>query len=127
MRLFVCREDAGRLADAKVYIQRGQFAEALGLLSRVNVKSAEWFYLSALANYGAGNTISALKFARQAVTMEPSNPEYQAAYSRIASGGTEYGNWQKAQGAELNGLSQYCATLLGSMMLCYCLSNCLRR
>ena len=46
------REDADRLTDAKTYIERGQFADALSLLSRVTVRSAQWFYLSAVANYG---------------------------------------------------------------------------
>ena len=118
------RENFDRLSDARTCIQRGMYAEALGLLSRVTVRNAQWYYLSGLANYGLGNTVSAVKYARQAVMLEPSNPEYRAAYSEISSGGIEYGSWQQANGADLNGLSQYCSTLFGGMMLCYCLTNC---
>ena len=118
------REDTDRLTDARTYIERGLYAEALGLLSRVTVRNAQWYYLSALANYGLGNTVSAVKYARQAVMLEPSNPEYRAAYAEISSGGMEYGSWQQARGVEINGRSQYCSTLFGGMMLCYCLTNC---
>ena len=118
------REDLDRMTDARTYIERGLYAEALGLLSRVNVRSAQWYYLSAVANYGLGNSVTAVRYARQAVMLEPSNPEYRAAYSEISSGGVEYGDWQRARGVEINGLSQYCSTLFGGMMLCYCLTNC---
>ena len=118
------REDADRLTDAKTYIERGQFADALSLLSRATVRSAQWFYLSAVANYGIGNTITAVRYARQAVMLDPGNPEYQAAYSEIASGGVEYGDWQRANGTDVNGLAQYCSTLFGAMFFCFCLMNC---
>ena len=132
------REDADRLTDAKTYIERGQFADALSVLSRVRMRNARWFYLSGIANYGLGNTASALRYARQAVMLEPDNPEYravmldpgnpeyQAAYSEIASGGVEYGSWQQANGADIGGLAQYCSTLFGAMMFCYCLTGCCR-
>jgi molecular chaperone DnaJ len=117
-------EDADRLTDARTYIERGQFAEALSVLSRVNIRSAQWYYLSGVANYGLGNTVSAVRYARQAVMLEPNNPEYRAAYAEISSGGVEYGNWQQAQGVDIGGMSQYCSSLFGAMMLCYCFSNC---
>lgn len=117
-------EDKDRLKDAETYIQRGQFSDALSVLSRVKSRSARWFYLSGVANYGIGNTITAVRYVRQAVMLEPDNPEYRAAYSEIASGGVEYGNWQRAKGTEVNGLAQYCSTLFGAMMFCYCLTGC---
>ena len=120
------REDADRLTDAKTYIERGQFADALSVLSRVRMRNARWFYLSGIANYGLGNTASALRYARQAVMLEPDNPEYRADYSEIASGGVEYGSWQQANGADIGGLAQYCSTLFGAMMFCYCLTGCCR-
>ena len=90
------------------------------------MRNARWFYLSGIANYGLGNTASALRYARQAVMLEPDNPEYRAAYSEIASGGVEYGSWQQANGADIGGLAQYCSTLFGAMMFCYCLTGCCR-
>ena len=117
-------EDSDRLTDARTYIERGQFIEALLLLNRVGVRSAQWYYLSAVANYGVGNTATAVRHAHQAILLEPDNPEYRAAYSEISSGGVEYGSWQQSRGVEVNGLSQYCSTLFGAMMLCYCMTNC---
>ena len=79
------REDADRLTDAKTYIERGQFADALSVLSRVRMRNARWFYLSGIANYGLGNTASALRYARQAVMLEPDNPEYRAALNNVTN------------------------------------------
>lgn len=117
-------EDADRMSDAQTYIERGQFEAALSVLSRVTTRSARWFYLSAIANYGLGNTVTAVRYARQALMLEPDNPEYRTAYSEIISGGEEYANWQRANGTEVAGLAQYCSTLFGAMMFCYCLSGC---
>ena len=119
-------EDKDRLTDARTYIERGQFSDALSVLNRVTVRSAQWFYLSAVANYGLGNTVTAVRYARQAVMLEPNNPSYRAAYSEIVSAGAEYGSWQKANGADVSGLAQYCSSMFGALMLCYCLSGCCR-
>lgn len=118
------REDADRMTDAKTYIERGQFEEALLLLGRVRVRNARWFYLSALANYGIGNSITAVRHAQQAVMLDPENPTYRAAYSQIASGGEAYGNWQRAGGFDVNGMTQYCSTLFCGLTLCYCVTGC---
>ena len=117
-------QDADRLIDAKRYIERGLFIEALSLLNGVSVRNAQWYYLSALANYGIGNTVTAVRHARQAVMLEPDNSKYRVAYDKISSGGVEYDSWQQVRGVDVGGLTQYCSTLFGAMMFCYCVTNC---
>lgn len=117
-------EDRARLSDVKSYINRGLYDEALSLLAMFNVRDAEWFHLSAVSNYHIGNTITAIRHARQAVMLDPSNTEYRETYSEIASAGDEYGGWQSAGGIDIGGMGQYCSTMFAGMMLCYCLSNC---
>ncbi len=117
-------QDADRLTDAKRYIERGLFIEALSLLNGVSVRNAQWYYLSALANYGIGNTVTAVRHARQAVMLEPDNSKYRVAYDKISSGGVEYDSWQQVRGVDVGGLTQYCSTLFGAMMFCYCVTNC---
>lgn len=116
--------DNDRLTDAETYIKRGQFTDAISVLNRVTVRSAKWFYLSGIANYGLGNTLTAVRYVRQAVMLEPDNPRYRTAYSEIMSAGEEYDTWQRANGADISGMAQYCSTLFGGMMLCYCLTGC---
>ena len=117
-------EDRARLSDVKSYINRGLYDEALSLLAMFNVRDAEWFHLSAVSNYHIGNTITAIRHARQAVMLDPSNTEYRETYFEIASAGDEYGGWQSAGGIDIGGMGQYCSTMFAGMMLCYCLSNC---
>ena len=55
------------------YIQYGRYQEALNALEGAPTRDGQWYYLSALANDGAGNRITALEHIRRAVSMEPDN------------------------------------------------------
>jgi molecular chaperone DnaJ len=78
------------LQSALQYIRFGRYREALNALSNCSERSARWYYLSALANYGVGNQVTALEHIRRAVSMEPDNPEYLEALERIQHGGDPY-------------------------------------
>ena len=75
---------------AMQYIMFGRYREALNVLQNVAVKDARWYYLSALANDGLGNQVTALEHIRRAVSMEPDNPEYLQALNAIENGGFAY-------------------------------------
>ena len=53
-------------------------------------RDARWYYLSALANDGLGNQVTALEHIRRAVSMEPDNETYLDALRQIQSGGASY-------------------------------------
>ena len=72
------------------YIRFGRFQEALNALQNATVKNARWYYLSALANDGLGNQVTALEHIRRAVSMEPNNPTYLQALDMIQNGGVVY-------------------------------------
>ena len=72
------------------YIRFGRFAEAVNLLNSTANRNARWYYLSALANDGLGNQVTALEHIRRAVSMEPDNPEYLDALDRMEHGGAAY-------------------------------------
>ena len=72
------------------YIMYGRFREALNVLSNSTQRDARWYYLSALANDGLGNQITALEHIRKAVSMDPSNMEYLQALEAIENGGMAY-------------------------------------
>ncbi len=73
-------------------INSRQFQEALRLLDAVpgNVRNGEWFFLSANANYGVGNTITALDHAKKAVSMEPGNLQYILFLQQLQQGSAGY-------------------------------------
>ncbi len=77
-------------AGAEQYIRFGRYQEALNLLNSMTEKNARWYYLSALANDGLGNQVTALEHIRRAVSMEPDNYEYLQALEDIQNGGAAY-------------------------------------
>ena len=96
------------------YIQFGRYQEALNVLQSAREKNARWYYLSALANDGLGNQVTALEHIRRAVSMEPDNGVYLHTLDAIENGGAAYrrqaGNFR---GFEMRGG-------LWQMCLCWC-------
>ena len=72
------------------YIRFGRYREALNTLENSSERGARWYYLSALANNGLGNQVTALEHIRRAVSMDPDNLEYQSVLNRMEYGGTAY-------------------------------------
>lgn len=88
------REETERneLRAARNYIRTRHFREALTALSGVPAgeRSAEWYYLCAIANYNLGNRVAAQEAARRACGMSPSNPQYRFLLDQIESGAQAY-------------------------------------
>ena len=82
--------DDQNLRVAQQYIQFRQFQSALNVLQHVADHNARWYYLSAVANYGLGNQVTALEYMRRAVSMEPDNTEYIQTLSAMEGGGYAY-------------------------------------
>lgn len=98
------------------YIRFGRYREALNALESCRDRNARWYYLSALANQGLGNQVTALEHIRRAVSMEPDNMEYLSALNQIEHGGTAY----RSQAGNFRGFTMGgdpCANLC----LCYLL------
>jgi len=76
--------------SAYQYIRFGRYQEALNALSNSRERNARWYYLSALANDGLGNQVTALEHIRRAVSMEPDNMEYLQTLEAIEHGGAVY-------------------------------------
>ncbi len=72
------------------YIRYRRYAEALSALQNCTARDAQWYYLSALANSGLGNQVTALEHIRRAVSMDPGNAEYLRVLDQIESGGAAY-------------------------------------
>ena len=100
--------------SAYKYILYGRFREALNVLSNSTERNARWYYLSALANDGLGNQVTALEHIRRAVSMDPDNMEYLHALEQIENGGAAYRRQAGSfRGFDMRGIP--CANLC----LCY--------
>ena len=96
------------------YIRFGRYQEALNALENSTERNARWYYLSALANDGLGNDVTALEHIRRAVSMEPDNQEYLYTLNRIQNGGAAY----RQQAGNFRGFS-FGGDPCTSMCLCY--------
>lgn len=96
------------------YIRFGRYREALNVLNSCTEKNARWYYLSALANDGVGNQVTALEHIRRAVSMEPNNPEYLSTLEAIENGGATY----RRQAGNFRGYAMR-GSPLASLCLCY--------
>ena len=100
--------------SAYQYIMYGRFREALNVLENTSQRDARWYYLSALANDGLGNQVTALEHIRKAVSMDPSNMEYLQALEAIENGGVSY----RRQAGNFRGFQMGRSPFL-SLCLCY--------
>ena len=104
----------GYQRSAYQYIIYGRYREALNILSGSTEKNARWYYLSALANDGLGNQVTALEHIRRAVSMDPDNMEYLQALNHIEHGGAAY----RRQAGGFRGFSMQGSPCAG-LCLCY--------
>ena len=113
------------LTAAYKYIVYGRFQEALQVLNQTANKTARWYYLSALANDGLGNRITAMEHIRTAVSMEPGNGEYLDALRRMEHGGSAYRRYAEGFGGihVRPGIWSLCLCYLAQIFCCrgfYC-------
>ena len=108
------------------YINARQYQQALNVLSRMQNRNAQWYYLSACANMGMGNNVNALNLARQAQSMDPGNPEYANLVNRLQwnsnryQGGSYYGG---GTGGSSCGTGNMCCDLWCADTLCECMGG----
>ena len=78
------------LHAARSYVMSGYYQQALAALAGVTDRTAEWYYLSAQANMGMGNRVTALEHARMAANMAPDNFQYRLFLRQLEQGGETY-------------------------------------
>lgn len=79
-----------QMRAAQSYVIHQQYTQALHVLSEIRDRNAEWYYLSAVANAGVGNRVTALNHAREAAALEPYNHAYQSLLQQLQQGGYTY-------------------------------------
>ena len=112
--------DSAEVRAAINAINAGQHAQAAKILSNIPSygRNARWYYLSALANHGAGNTTLGYEQMRKACQMDPHNTDYQRAYRAFQQPGRTYTQQSQAQGFSMNPVCLECCCGFLALQLC---------
>ncbi len=114
--------ERNELRAARTYIRARQFSEAVNALSGVPTaeRTAEWYYLNAIANYNMGNRIVGIDCAQRACSMEPGNIQYRQLLMQMQQGGQTYQSAGEGYGfhnVNFDG-GKFCMTLCIANALC---------
>ena len=117
--------DSAEVRAAINAINMGQYAQAVAILSAITSahRDARWYYLSSIANDGAGNQVMAFDHARRAVQMEPSNQDYQRAARKFQQTTQAYTQTQQTGGFSvgfIDPMTLCCGCCIAQSMLSYC-------
>ncbi len=118
------------LASARQYINAGRYLEAELLLRSTNMRSAEWFFLMGNVQWCKGWPLEARKCYAQAMSLDPNNEDYKAAYDRVnqsagrnSGGGYGYGYRQPNYRRSNDDLCDCCCKLWALDTLCECMGG----
>ena len=103
-----------------MYLNSRSYAAAANLLDSIpqNARTAEWYYLYAIASYGMGNTVRAYECARTACEMEPGNPQYEQLLRRLEEIRSGYTQRSETYGRPHSSGLRYCMWLCIANALC---------
>jgi molecular chaperone DnaJ len=105
------------LRAAANYIRSGSYDAALNVLNSMEDRDGRWYYYSAQAHAGKGNTATAIEYAKHAMEMDPDNAQYQTFYRQLVSGGQWYAGQGQYYGRN-EGSTGFCLRLLFLNLCC---------
>lgn len=98
--------DSAQVRAAVDAINAGQYKRAVDLLSGITSdgRNGRWYYLSALANHGAGNTLMAQEQIRRAIKLDPTNQDYRRAQAQFQQASQVYQEEGEKRGFSMGGI-----------------------
>lgn len=119
--------DSPEVRSAINDINAERYAQAATTLSNIpsTGRDARWYYLCALANNGAGNTVLALDQIARALKLDPGNADYARAQRQFHQAGTTYQQESQERGFSVGVIdpATICCGLCALQMMCrpFCL------
>ncbi|MCX4267953.1 MAG: J domain-containing protein [Lachnospiraceae bacterium] len=116
------RQESVRMQAVRNYLNSGHFTEALHVLSEIAEadRNGSWYFYSAFANSGVGNSILALDHARRAVQMEPDNMQFRSFLAQMESGGNWYQGMGEMYGNPVGQMGNCCMEIICFNLFCGC-------
>ncbi len=103
------------------YMNAMRYNEALYALSQMKDRTAEWYYLSAVANFNLGNRVTALNHIDEAVRMAPDNYNYVQTRMQIQGNAQQYTQRSQMFGMpDITSLNTLCMGLCLARLCCRC-------
>ena len=115
--------DSPEIRDAISKINAGNYREAIIILTKIpsTARNARWYYLSALANHGMGNTPRDVDMMQRAVQLDPNNSLYHSMLNKYRSGSRQRPyrtyTYQTGNSSGGSGLGLISKILLGYMAI----------
>lgn len=114
-------QDGNYYKAATNYVNSGHYNEALNVLNQITNRTALWYYLSARANMGVGNNVTANEHAQKAVQLEPDNMLYRQFQNQLQNGMA----WYTQRGNPYGGMRAYgntgCISCCMMQLCCNCM------
>lgn len=102
-------------------INNRQYQQAVDLLTHITStgRNARWYYLSAIANHGLGNTVQAMDHIQKAIKADPNNRTYQQLYRQYRQGEQTYQTNAQGFNTGAMDMQKICMGLCMARMCCY--------
>ena len=112
--------DSNDIRQAIDFLNIGQYIYANNTLNSIvsAERNARWYYLSALANQGVGNTILAAEQIDKAVNMEPQNSIYQRTRQSLHRTGSTYNEAGQEFQRYAENMNQLCMSFCMAQFFC---------
>jgi molecular chaperone DnaJ len=109
--------DSQEIKQAIDFINMKKYQYANDILIRIisSERNARWYFLSALANQGLGNTVQASEQIEKALQMEPNNADYQKVKQSLYRNSYTYNDVGRGFQKYAEGMNRFC--------MAYCLSQ----
>lgn len=113
----------GELNEVANMINSRRFQDAVSILASINNRTAQWYYLSAIANLGLGNNMIAVEHARTASSMEPGNMQYRNLVNQLSFGNQRYNTTGAGYGRSGMDAGDLCCNLCIADQCCECMGG----
>lgn len=116
-------DSTGVLSDVRQSINLGRYQEAIRKLNQTPTRTAEWYYLMGVCYINLGSIAQGVSFLQRAVSMEPSNMEYQSYLNNVMNMQRSYQQRAYNYGGGNANSIDCCTQLICADCLCECLGG----
>jgi len=116
-------DSSGVFTSVRQQVNVGRYQDAIRILNNISDRNAEWNFLTGVCYVNLGSTGQGVQFVQRAVSMSPSNLEYQSFLNQIMNMQRTYQNKSYNYGRGGSNSTDCCTQLICADCLCECLGG----